>query len=214
LADGGSGSVAREHGGIGDWAAAVTRWARVSRPRDRPHARGLRRRQRGCRLSAQRQHTCHTVIQPCRRHPGPSDHDSDAGCERCPREYRLQRLLATVSAAAACPRLSLHAVRARGYRGDVQAVSKADEENFIVVYPDGKGRRFTSGDDVFVEPPRRVESTGAPSSAGLPPASRTVHQWRFVSGPTRGRFAHRAPVSAAPWTRRRAAPGSRRPASP
>jgi len=76
--------------------------------------------------------------------------------------------------------------------------AKADGENFIVVYPDGKGRRFTSSDDAFVESlldevestwgtdPRRVYATGISNGASM----------TFRAGADLpGRFAAIAPVS-------------------
>jgi polyhydroxybutyrate depolymerase len=132
--------------------------------------------------------------------PAPGDHDLTLVVSGVPREYRLHAPPSYDPSQKLPLVLAFHCMPCEP--ADIEEMSKlsakADEENFIVVYPDGKGRRFTSGDDDFVESlldevestwgtdPRRVYATGISNGASM--AFR-------VGADLPGRFAAIAPVS-------------------
>jgi polyhydroxybutyrate depolymerase len=132
--------------------------------------------------------------------PAPGDHDLTLVVSGVRREYRLHAPPSYDPSQKLPLILAFHCMPCEP--ADIEEMSnlsaKADEENFIVVYPDGKGRRFTSGDDGFVEAlldevestwgtdPRQVYATGISNGASM--AFR-------VGADVPGRFAAIAPVS-------------------
>jgi len=132
--------------------------------------------------------------------PTPGDHDLTLVVRGVPREYRLHAPPSYDPSQKLPLVLAFHCMPCEP--ADIEEMSKlsakADDENFIVVYPDGKGRRFISGDDDFVKSlldevestwgtdPRRVYATGISNGASM--AFR-------VGADLPGRFAAIAPVS-------------------
>jgi polyhydroxybutyrate depolymerase len=132
--------------------------------------------------------------------PAPGDHDLTLVVDGVRRDYRLHAPPSYDPSQRLPLVLAFHCMPCEP--ADIEEMSnlsaKADEENFIVVYPDGKGRRFTSGDDAFVEglldqvestwgtDPRRVYATGISNGASM--------TFR-VGADLPGRFAAIAPVS-------------------
>jgi polyhydroxybutyrate depolymerase len=132
--------------------------------------------------------------------PAPGDHDLTLVVSGVSRDYLLHAPPGYDPSQKLPLVLAFHCMPCEP--SDIEEMSnlsaKADEENFIVVYPDGKGRRFTSSDDAFVESlldevestwgtdPRRVYATGISNGASM--------TFR-VGADLPGRFAAIAPVS-------------------
>ncbi len=132
--------------------------------------------------------------------PAPGDHDLKLIVAGIEREYRLHAPPGYEPGQEVPLVLAFHCSPCD--RSDVEQLSglsaKADEEGFIVVYPQGKGSRFRSGDVEFIDllldevqstwgtDPRRVFATGISNGASM--AFRAA-----VDLP--GRFAAIAPVS-------------------
>jgi polyhydroxybutyrate depolymerase len=144
--------------------------------------------------------TAATPSSPAPVTPAPGDHDLKLAVGGVERDYRLHAPPSYDTGRSFPLVLAFHCQPCD--ISDIERLSglsaKADEESFIVVYPQGKGSRFSSADVEFVEAlldevqtrwrtdPRRVYATGISNGASM--TFRAA-----VDLP--GRFAAIAPVS-------------------